>query len=197
MIKTYRRDDTGALFYREAWRDRGIFCRHEGKVGTKGKRGNSTIRSRTWPQNPTATEYFREFQAQAEADGFAEIPDAEHGSVVLQLWTHTHDLSDPRDAWILDEGQDALNDHLGWLGVGHCDGNDVGGAPPAEHGPEGTVVNLFCRVVDVPLGVKAVRSFVTKFDLAPRCVVGSREPGDEADYVLAWSPRRHEKTFAL
>lgn len=197
MVKTYRRDGDGTFFYREAWNDRGVFVRHEGKVGTKGKRRNSPIRSRTWRDRPTATEYFRAFREETAADGFAEVPDEEHGWVVLQLWTSTSDLSDPADAWILDEGEEALNNHVGWLGVGRCDGNDIGGTPPEGSGFGGTVVNLFCLVVDVPLGVRAVRAFARKHELTARCVIGAREPGEDSPYVLAWSPRKRDRTFAL
>lgn len=197
LIKTYRRDEDGILFYREAWKDGSAFFRHEGKAGTKGKRQNRAIQSRTRPDKPTLAEYVRAFKEEAAADGFAEIPEDAQGWVVLQVWTRTADLSDPRDAWLLDEGQEALDDHLGWLGLGHVDGNDLGGTPPDESGANGTVLNLFCKVVDTTLGVKAVRSFATRHDLPPDCVIAAREAGDDTDYVLAWTPRRSIKTFHL
>lgn len=190
MVKTYFRDEAGVLWYREIWRDGNIMVRHEGKAGTKGKSSTKSVRTRTWPSNPTATEQFAAFREQAIADGYAELSDEQMGTVVLQVWTATPDLSDPDDAWVLDAGEDALNEHLGWLGLGHCDGNDIGGLPPAASGREGTVINLFCPVVDTALGVKALRRFVSAHDLAPHCAIATREPDPDAEYVLAWAPRK-------
>lgn len=197
MIKTYRRDGDGTLHYREAWSERGLVRTHEGKVGTKGRSSTHPTRSRTRPDEPTATEYLRSFTAQAERDGFLPVPDDEHGWVVLQCWTYSPDLTHPEDHRLFEEGQDALDDHLGWRGVGHYDGNDLGGTPPAEHDLDGTVLNLFCRVVDTALGVRAVRGFAREFGVTPFHVVAAREPGEDSPYVLAWSPRKRDKTFDL
>lgn len=197
MIKTYRRDGDGVLHYREAWSETGGVRTHEGKVGAVGKTRFHPTRSRTWPQRPTATEFLRSFEEEAAADGFHEVPSERHGWVVLQCWTRSPDLSDPDDSRILDEGEAALDQYLGWRGVGHCDGNDIGGNPPHGYDLDGTVVNLFGRVVDTALGVKVVRGFARAFDLTPWHVIATREPGDDSPYVLAWSPRRRDKEFRL
>jgi hypothetical protein len=197
MVKTYRRDDAGVLHYREAWSDRGGVVVHSGKVGTKGTSHFRPTRSRTFPNNPTATEFLRQFTSEAAADGFHRLPDDAHGWVVLQCWTHSPDLSHPDDGRLFDDGQDALNEYLGWRGVGHYDGNDVGGNPPDGYDLDGTVLNLFCRVVDTTLGVKAVRGFAREFGVTALHVVGSREPGDDSGYVLAWSPRRRDTAWHL
>lgn len=197
MIKTYRRDGDGVLHYREAWRENGGVRTHEGKVGAKGKSRYHASRSRTWPNNPTATEFLREFTEKAAADGYRPVAEDEHGWVVLQCWTHSPDLSHPDDHRLFEDGQEALDQYLGWRGVGHCDGNDIGGSPPAGHDLRGTVLNLFCPVVDTALGVKVVRGFAREFDLTQLHVVGAREPGEDSPYVLAWSPRRKDKEFHL
>lgn len=197
MIKTYRRDDAGTLWYRECWKHDKIFITHEGKVGTKGKTIRQSPRSRIQPNKPTIKQYFDQFPASARADGYEPIADEAHGWVFLQIWTDTPDLSSPFDTWILDEGEAALNELVGWLGVGECDGCDVGGTPPEKSGFTGTRVNLFCRVVDVPIGVKALRKFVNQHDLAKRTIIGSRQPGEDSDYELAWSPTKKITTFEL
>lgn len=66
-----------------------------------------------------------------------------------------------------------------WAGVGHCDGSDVGGEPPAGPGSDGTVLNFFCPVVDVPIGVAALRRVARQLKLSQRWVIGARDPGDE------------------
>ncbi|MEE2060222.1 hypothetical protein [Rhodococcus artemisiae] len=197
MIKTYRRDDDGVLHYREAWSEKSGVRTHMGAVGTKGRTRFHSTRSRTWPDKPTATEFLHDFTEESAADGYFPVPDDDHGWVVLQCWTFTADLSHPDDQRLFEQGQDALDEHLGWRGVGHYDGNDLGGKPPAGYDLHGTVMNLFCKVVDTGLGVKVVRSFARAFSLTPYHVIATREPGDDNDYVLAWSPRKRDKDFDL
>ncbi len=195
LIKTYRADD-GILLYREAWTDGSMLMIHEGTVGTKGKTSHLSTRGKALHRAslPTMAQRVKAFRESAAADGFREIPDEELSWVVLQVWMFSDDLTHPSDARLLDEAQEALDQHLGWLGLGHVDGNDIGGVPPTG---EGTILNLFCRVVDIPAGVKAVRSFATKVKLEQKYVIGAREPGEDSDYVLAWSPRKSDKTFDL
>lgn len=130
MLKTYRRDPDGTLSHREAWTESDGITVHSGTLGTKGTTNQLAARSRTCPTNPTHIELMSAFAERAVADGFAEIPVEDHGWVVLQVWMFTHDLSNPNDAWIFDHGQEQLDDRLGWVGVGHCDGNDIGGQAP-------------------------------------------------------------------
>lgn len=195
MIKTYR-EDQGILLYREAWTDGSMLVVHEGEVGTKGKTSHLNTRGKALYRAhfPTMAQRIATFKETAAAEGYREFTHEEHGWVVLQVWTLTSDLSHPSDAWVLHEARDALDQHLGWLGLGHVDGNDVGGTPPIG---EGTIVNTFCRVVDIPAGVRALRSFATRNKLEQKYVIGSREPGDDTDYVLAWSPRKSDRTFTV
>ncbi|MGO1591546.1 MAG: hypothetical protein ACTHW1_00085 [Ancrocorticia sp.] len=199
QIKTYRRDEEGILHYREAWTDKSSFRTHFGEVGTKGTAKAQTVRGTALyrQDKPTATQYMRMFKEEAHADGYAEITDEDHGWAVLQVWTHTPDFSHPDDARLLPEGEEALNDFVGWYGIGHCDGYDVGGTPPAIHKLDGTVVNYFCKVVDTEISVKVLRIFTRKFGITQKFVIGTREPGENTDYVLAWSPRKRDKGFNL
>ncbi len=59
------------------------------------------------------------------------------------------------------------------------------------------MVNWFCPVVDVDLGVKALRSFARSVRMGSLHVIGRREPGEDSDYVLAYSPRKSDTTFTL
>ncbi|MEJ1091278.1 hypothetical protein [Microbacterium istanbulense] len=197
VIKTYRRDDEGALHYLEAWRDGGVFTIHEGKVGTKGSTVRKVIRNRTSHYKPTYTEYVATFRERAAAEGYREIPEDEQSWVVLQIWTHSDDLSHPDDASAFADAAGLLDEQLGWWGVGHCDGSDVGGEPPAGSGSDGTVLNFFCPVVDVPIGVAALRRVARQLKLSQRWVIGARDPGDESEYYLAYSSRKRDREFAL
>lgn len=197
MIKTYRRDDDGVLHYREAWSEKGGVRTHQGKVGTKGNSHFHSTRSRTWPDKPTPTEFLRTFTEQAASDGFREVPEGSHGWLVLQCWTFSTDFSHPDDRRLLAEGQEALNQHLGWHAVGHVDGYDVGGSPPEGYDLAGTVLNLFCRAVDTTMGVRIVRRFARQFPLSPYHVIGTREPGKRSAYTLAWSARKRDTELQL
>ncbi|MHC6176371.1 hypothetical protein [Glutamicibacter sp. X7] len=194
MRKTYRRDEQGALHYREAWRHKTLFITHEGKVGAKGREKVRGVKGPTWPNNPTATEQMSAFLEQATADGYRELADDELGWVALHLWTEPND---PLEDWVLSDGADHLNELVGRLGLGHYDGYDIGGTPPAETGLEGTRINLFCRVVDCKLGVRALRAFGKEHDLTQRTMIASREPGAEQEYTLAWTPTKKIKVFTF
>lgn len=51
--------------------------------------------------------------------------------------------------------------------------------------------------MDTALGVKVVRRFVKEAGLSQLWVVGSREAGEDEDYVLAYSPRKRDKEFRI
>ena len=192
--KTYRRDEDGTLHYREAWKEGKIFVQHFGKVGTKGKVSNRSVRTRTWPNNPTYTEQMAEFLEQAAHEGYREFDDTEIGWLVLQIW------ADPEDSlgqWALNEAGNLLDQKFGWLGLGHYDGHDVGGIPPLPASASHTKINLFCRAVDTALGAKALRSFATEHDLKKTSLIADREPGETSEYVLSYSPTKKISTFEL
>lgn len=199
VIKTYRRDESGVLYFREAWKDGSLLIINEGKVGSKGKRSHRGTRGRALYRQelPTMPQRIKEFRAETAASGYLEASDDALGWVVLQCWTHSHDLSHRDDARLFDQGQDALNEYLGVRGVGHLDGYDIGGKAPAEYELDGTVLNLFCRAIDTGLGVKVVRGFARDFGLSQMYIVASREPGADSPYVLAWSPRARDKKLGL
>lgn len=107
LLKTYRREEGGTLLYREAWSDGNLFIVHEGKVGTKGRtRSLSTKGKPLYRQHlPTMGQRAKDFRAEAEADGFTEVADEDHGWVVLQVWTHSPDLSHPEDDRLFEQGR--------------------------------------------------------------------------------------------
>lgn len=190
LIKTYRRDDEGVLHYREAWKADGGVVVHQGRVGLVG-------RSRVH-RAPDPKRFGERFLEQAAADGYRPLPDEERSWAVLQCWLFSADLSHPDDDWIMGEGHDQLDEYLGWRGLGHLDGNDIGGSAPEPYSDlEGPKLNLFCPVVDGPLAVKALRGFVRKFRRPSLYVIGLRAPGEESDYELAYSPRRTDTAFHL
>jgi hypothetical protein len=111
LEKLYRTVD-GQTQYWEYWAlKKNTFTVHTGDLGTRGK--SRTVRG---PMAPRV--------AKARAQGFAPISeDAHHLLVVeytLEGWGRDDDLG-KRHAL-----EERLNETLGWTGLGHCDGGDIG-----------------------------------------------------------------------
>lgn len=195
LIKTYRRDNAGVLHYLECWEDRTTLFIHEGRVGTKGRTRTRTARHRRYPDNPTMAALVAEFRARAATEGYRELTDDERGLLVVQILLTGDGLSDGlgdgADALVVEDLPDALDDYVGWRGVGHCDGNDLGNGK----------VNLFLPVADTALGVRVVRRFLTGFGAPQPVLIATREPAavdPDADYVVAWARRKADRaTFSL
>lgn len=182
------------LHFRETWLNRNTAALHRGKVGSKGKYSFNWLKSENMPNMPTAEEFFQAFRAEAAADGYAEIPDEDHAWAVLQVYTHSDDLTHPQDQRLRFEAVDALSEFLGWRGLGHCDGFDVGGETPTG---TGTRFNLFCVVVDAETAVKVLRRFARDFGIDQGYVIATRQPGIHSEYVLAWSADKRNQVFGL
>ncbi|QIK72658.1 hypothetical protein G7070_10735 [Propioniciclava coleopterorum] len=185
----YRRDDDGVLHYRDAWTTPDAVMRHTGKVGHIG-----ALRPRRTKDAAAAKQALAEFAAESEALGFAPFPEDDRAWVVLQYWAVTPDFSHVQDARIMSDLWDALSGHLLRRGLGDCDGYDVGGHPENPDHARYVKVNWFCPVVDADLGVAAVRGFIRAFHVGSSAVIGVR-PTQDADYELAYSPRKSDTGF--
>lgn len=186
MIKTYRHDSAGVLHYLECWDDGTTVFIHEGKVGTKGRTRTRMSRDRTRPDNPTKKELVAEFRTRAEDEGYREFSDDDHGWLALQILLFSDDLSHGADIRVFDNLPDGLNDYVGWRGVGHYDGNDIGGRK----------VNFFLPVLDTAVGVTVVRRFLTGFGAPQPQLIATREPATvnpRADYEVAWAKRKGDR----
>lgn len=184
-----------ALHYLEGWTDKGSFVTHRGKVGTVGTTTRRAIQRAKRPTSPSLAEHVAGLRARADELGYREFGADEHALVVLQVWTHTDDLSHDDDARLLPGLIDGLDEYLGWRGVGHCDGNDIGGVRP-DGVAGGTVVNVFCPVVDAEIGVRLLRRFAREYPVPQRHVIGVRPPGPD-EFTLAYSPRKSDTAFRL
>lgn len=194
MTKTYRRDDDGVLHYLEAWTEPGGLTVHRGKVGTKGRTTRRSTRSRHFPSSPTAKERMREFVVEAEAEGYRVASEGDWSTVVLQVALHSIGRTHPDDRRLTMQGSIELDQRLGWRGLGQVDGIKQGGPPPEYAQDQATTWQIFCEVVDIPLGVKTVRQFAREWATQP-FVVGSRGPGPDDDYELAWAASRRIRDF--
>jgi len=132
MIKLYKRLPDGSLAYHEAWTDEREITEHWGRVGTKGESKDHPISKRTKRHEEVAR-----ILAPAREDGFREIPDDDHATLLVEFVVGGA-RSDLKKRVRL---EDRLNELLGWTGLGHCDGGSMG---------SGTM-EACCLVVDFEL----------------------------------------------
>ncbi|MED5374747.1 MAG: hypothetical protein VX899_27255 [Myxococcota bacterium] len=131
MLKLYKRDEQG-LLYHEAWFHDGEIHEHRGRVGDIGE-------SREHPCSGDPEQAIRELLAPVMEAGFA--PWDEDEMWTLQLTAKLEGWGSTEDLQLRIDLEAALNERLGWTGLGHCDGGDMGSGE----------MSVFCFVVDGPL----------------------------------------------
>ena len=148
LSKLYRRSDE-ALEYREAWDSEDSIIEHWGACGTLGETRQHRF--------DDATDRFRIFAnllQSARADGFEPITQEQHQIRVVQRPIDGHGSSnDLERRHALEEW---LNQRLGWLGLGHCDGGSSGSGS----------MEAFCLVVDFEIAANplATELAASQFD---------------------------------
>ena len=130
MLKLYR-SANGVKEYWEAWATPNEITVHWGKLGEEGE-------SRQLPVEPSVNpnETIKREAKPILAAGFKPLKRSQISSIVIQYKTVRHRTTDDLDRRV--EIEELMNDRLGWTGLGHCDGGDIG---------NGTM-NVFCYVAD-------------------------------------------------
>lgn len=139
MIKLYK-DQNGKRTYWEAWDDGdGDFTVHWGELGELGT--SEVVRSSFFKK---AEKKIENEIAEKRSEGYRESdPEAEHTLLIeytVDGFGNEEDLS-KRHAL-----EDRMNQTLGWVGLGHCDGGSIG---------SGTM-EVCCFVVDFDLAKKVI-----------------------------------------
>jgi hypothetical protein len=167
MKKLYKRLD-GTLHYFEAWNRDGVVIIHTGRVGDRG----TNRERRAGPGESVETVMSREL-GNAESQGYSPINPEAHSSVVVQYNV---------EGWEADEAlgfrrtiEEVLNDALGWTGLGHCDGGDIGR----------NTINVWCKVVDLESGKQSVLSALEYNGLLEDVVLAA---SDNKDYEPFYPP---------
>jgi predicted DNA-binding WGR domain protein len=160
MLKLYDQSKP-TLNYWEAWEDGYDVVIHWGEIGSEG-----TTRRETIPRSQTAENVITAAAEEPRRNGFAEIPIEQHAEIVvhrrLDAWGSTADLELRHDI------EDLLNEQLGWLGLGHCDGGDIGSGS----------INIYSYVVDPGIGARAVVAALKESELLEGSIVAVREGED-------------------
>jgi hypothetical protein len=136
MLKLYRRA-TRQTNYWETWEgDDWIFVHH----GVPGDTGRTT----RLPRSAASRDQVRAEARRQRLAGYAEVPDEALATVLLQYRLETWGTEE--DLQRRHKVQDLMDNCLGWTGLGHCDGGDIG---------SGTM-NVCCLVVDPDVAIPVI-----------------------------------------
>lgn len=142
MIRLYKRDENDMIAaYHEAWiepQNRRI-VEHWGYLGDSGDTATHRIHILG-----SLERQFESVLEPARALGFAELPESAFASLVIAYDVRGMDPDEARDKQ--DDIEEALNEKLGWTGLGYCDN----GRLSAE------TLEICCRVVNVDLAQKVI-----------------------------------------
>ncbi len=133
MIKLYKGTTSGVL-YHEAWSGDCTITEHWGKLGDLG-----STRDHILTEADDPNEVIEAVLAPARANGFTELNDGD-----LQLLLIEYRIQGMGSTADLDKRQaleDRMNEVLGWVGLGQCEGGNIG---------YGTM-EVCCLVVDFEL----------------------------------------------
>ncbi len=171
LYKSEERPAASPLYW-EVWEEPSGVVEHWGAVGQEGE-----VRS----FGPSEAS-FDALVDKARASGYAER--SEFHCLIVQVPTAggwpTNDEIELR--WRIES---LLDDALGWVGNGHCDGGDAG---------SGTM-NVFCYVVDVEAGARTMIETLREHRLLERLLIAVDDPQTDTMKVL-W-PEGYQGTFSL
>ncbi|MFO0804818.1 MAG: hypothetical protein U0791_17055 [Gemmataceae bacterium] len=147
MLKLYKRID-GVLHYHEAWASGREIIEHWGPVGERGDAKKHKI-----PKKADEDELIEQILKPARAAGYAEI--VEGGEAVLLIEYAIDGFGTKKDLKKRHALEDRMNETLGWVGLGNCDGGSTG---------SGTM-EVCCFVVDFDIAKRVIEADLagTKF----------------------------------
>lgn len=137
MIKLYKTGDQ--THYWEAWGTATEVTIHWGVLGERGETREIAIKA---SENPN-----RIIEREAKApkkEGFKKIPSSKLERLIIQYQIDGMGEGSDLDKRI--KVEELMNECLGWKGLGHCDGGDMGSV----------TMNVFCFVVDAKKSVPHV-----------------------------------------
>lgn len=178
MIKLYRKSG-GRTEYWESWTTPTHVVIHSGSVGEKGNTKELPIRGNTVAKTEVENE-----QKQMRSEGFSEIEIGEMAQIVIQY--RIAGMGSPKDIDKAEAIEGLMNEHLGWTGLGACDGHDIG---------SGTL-NIFCDVVDGAIAEKSVINCLGENNQLTGSVIARRERTGDEDFVVFW-PEGFNRPFEL
>lgn len=190
MIKLYKKDTKGNLHYAEYWlKDKEITV-HTGKIGREG----STEAFFLEKDFKTESEFVDFFRNKYQTEGYSEISDDDTCFLMVQFPMKSL-AGNKRDAWLRDKVTEYLGEELGWTGLGHVDGFEMG---RTINNPKKYVLNILCIVVDEEQGVKAIKRCLRYSNLDYyRVKIASRPYLSDMGFQLKFSANKKDQTFSV
>ncbi|MDR1443154.1 MAG: hypothetical protein LBJ02_12400 [Bifidobacteriaceae bacterium] len=184
MLKLYKHEG-GELHYAEYWADGGVATIHVGQVGDTGSS----------EKTPCADEgsFERDFRQRFTAQGYAEWPEGQHWWLALQ-WPMDTFGGNAAIRAMRNKAMDILDDLLGWTGLGHVDGFDMGRTASPE---EKFAVNVFCVVVDAETAVKRILETLPEQLDCAQLKIGLRSESQDATFKLRYAAPGEDGPFYL
>jgi len=172
MIKLYKNGVPN--LYWEAWSSPTEVTIHWGVLGQEGE-------TREIPLAPgdDVTKILEREARRPKEDGFKEIAPSRLQRLVIQY--QVEGMGRTTDLHKRTRVEGAMNECLGWRGLGHCDGGEIG---------SGTM-NVFCFVVNVKTAIPHVLEELRKNELLEGAVVAVGDP-----QTVVW-PRDFSGTFEI
>jgi predicted DNA-binding WGR domain protein len=168
VLKLYK-NESGVLRYWEAWDESNAITVHWGVVGGKG-----TTKTLTVSPGENASSVVEREAAPLRLAGYREIENEELQQIAIQY--PIVEMGTTEDLDKRSQVESLLNERLGWTGLGHCDGGDIG---------SGTM-NIFCFVVDIDKATQHVVNELKAHDLvADMKVIEISEDGGRLLFPIA------------
>jgi hypothetical protein len=147
--------------YWEAWHDAGKVTSHWGSLGERGETRHIRVKSGVDPYSVIESE-----AKQARAQGYREIMQLQR----LEIQYPIEGMGDADDLNRRHRIEHLVDEHLGWTGLGHCGGGEIG---------NGTM-SVFCRVVDADKALHIITKELQKNHLLQEAKIILRsEEGDD------------------
>jgi hypothetical protein len=175
MVKLYRTSG-GVTEYWEAWITATDVTIHWGKLGEVGETRELPHEAGLHP-----SEIIKREAKPLRAAGFKPRKPKELHSIVIQYKVEGRGTGNDHDRRV--QVEELMNESLGWSGLGHCDGGDVGSGQ----------MNVFCYVVDSAIAERVIVGDLKEHGLLDGAVIAERKE-DEAK--ILW-PHDFAGTFAV
>lgn len=191
MFKLHKKDKQNNLLYAECWiSDEAKGIVHTGKVGKEG----NTEEHNLGEEFKTTSDFLEHFQNHFKKLGYSEFQD--DGLIWLVVQFEMKSLKgNKRDHWLKEKVNEYLNSELGWRGIGHVEGFDMGEQITFKGK---YALNIFCEVYDEEKGIAAIKRCLREYRLDyTRIKIASRPYLSDSGFQLKYSAKKQDQTFSI
>ncbi len=191
MFKLHKKDSKNNLLYAECWisdNEKGIV--HTGKVGKDGDTKEFDIGEKF----RTMSDFLEYFAEHFKQLGYYKFKDDDLTWLVVQFEMKSL-KGNKRDHWLKDKVTKYLNSELGWRGIGHVNGFDMG----EQISFKGKyALNILCEVYDEEKGIAAIKRCLREYRLDyTRIKIASRPYLSDVGFQLKYSAKKNDQNFSI